>query len=105
VQTKRKDWKLTLSGESNFGQLLKFYTENNTEVEVEDLLVDLYATTTSMLIDMKFKRHISDYFNDMLQDAEILEEITDEEDAKNLKIVKDDLSAETASTDDGQSKD
>lgn len=95
VQTKTYDWKMEFSAESNHGQILKFYIEKVSEEKINDLLTDLYVTSCTMLTDMKFKEHVMDFFSEKIKDAEVLQEVTEEEEKENLKTVQDDTDKDT----------
>jgi len=106
VTTKTYDWKLRLAATSQHGQILKFFIENNSEEEINELLNMVYYTSVSMFIDMKLTKHIRDFFDQKIQDAEILEEVSEEEEIENLKIIKDGLQdTKTTSTDADNSND
>lgn len=93
VQTKRYDWKMEFSAESSHGQVLKIFIENETDEKINELLTHIYVTSASMLVDKGLLSHIVEYWDDKIKDAEIVQEVSEEDDAKNLKIVKDDTKA------------
>jgi len=62
ISTKSYDWKLTLSGVSNPGQQVKYYLENNTNDEVDQLLTIIYYSSVSVMQDAELAGMILDYF-------------------------------------------
>lgn len=95
VSTKTKDWKMSFSSVSNHGLILKFFIENNTEEEVNELLTEIYYTSCSVFTNMEFAKHVRAFFNDKIEEAQILQEVSEKEDKENIKIVKDDTTQNT----------
>lgn len=89
VSTVTKDWKVTWSPISTYGQALKFYMDQISNEELNELLTEIYYVCNSMLTNMELTKHIRDFFDEKIKEAEIVEEISEEEDKKNLKVVKD----------------
>jgi hypothetical protein len=86
IQTKSFDWKMELGFSSSFGQQLDYMLKNNSKSEVEELITELYYTSTSMLTDMELAKIIRDYFEAKIKAH--LKEVSEESEEKDLKIVK-----------------
>ena len=86
VNTKTYDWKVSLAPGTSHHLIMKHYVENNTLEEVNQILNLVYATTTTMLTDMKLTNTVLKYFK-AIEETELIE-VTEDSEKEDIKIVK-----------------